>query len=435
MKFYNSNTAINITMYFLFILLWINLFTNASKDENIAITEDLENDITYNLQHNDLKRVNFEKFRNKEIQILANMEKDELYDFIQTLYQERIKPALIQKPNTNSDKTYDTIDEEIVSTTYNCIENNYNFMNKMDTNSRKYTIMKYLTLRDIIPFGFTCKTLFAEVFEFKEDDGKRTLKKFCSMDIPAHIVPHLKYLLEEAPENLPTIKVIHQIKKDNVFGYSLNCLGKMLTWKNHDAIEARIVSPSYEEGNVVTWGNQNRGGDSSVVQDQLQNIQMIFSTRYAFAALKTNGNVVTWGDQSGGGNSTAVQNLLKNVKMIFSTLDAFAALTTDANVVSWGRQDRGGDSSIVQDQLQNIKTIFSTNEAFSALKYDGNVVTWGYHSRGGNSFAVQHRLKNIKIIFSSLDAFAALTVGGNVVTWGSQINGVIPILYKVNYKA
>lgn len=38
------------------------------------------------------------------------------------------------------------------------------------------------------------------------------------------------------------------------------------------------------------------GGDSSEVQDQLRNVQSIYATNKAFAAILADGTVVTWGD-------------------------------------------------------------------------------------------------------------------------------------------
>ena len=40
------------------------------------------------------------------------------------------------------------------------------------------------------------------------------------------------------------------------------------------------------------------GGDSSSVQDQLQNVQHICGTHHAFAAILADGSVVTWGNQA-----------------------------------------------------------------------------------------------------------------------------------------
>ena len=45
----------------------------------------------------------------------------------------------------------------------------------------------------------------------------------------------------------------------------------------------------------MTWGNAYCGGDSSAVQDQLQHVQQIQSTRFAFAAILADGSVLAWG--------------------------------------------------------------------------------------------------------------------------------------------
>ena len=50
-----------------------------------------------------------------------------------------------------------------------------------------------------------------------------------------------------------------------------------------------------EDGSVVTWGDSNRGGNSSsVTRDLSFGVSEIFSNRQAFAALKEDGSVVTW---------------------------------------------------------------------------------------------------------------------------------------------
>jgi alpha-tubulin suppressor-like RCC1 family protein len=177
------------------------------------------------------------------------------------------------------------------------------------------------------------------------------------------------------------------------------------------------------DGSVVTWGHNSWGGDSSAVQDELVNVEQIFSNSYAFAALKTDGSVVTWGGDDSGGNSNrvdfnGVDNNL-NVLQIFSTVNAFAALRDDGSVITWGSDWAGGDSSAVQEQLVNVEQIFSNWDAFAALKADGSVVTWG-DSSGGDSRTVQDQLVNIEQIFSNQYAFAALTADSSVVTWGDD---------------
>ena len=54
---------------------------------------------------------------------------------------------------------------------------------------------------------------------------------------------------------------------------------------------------------------------------------------YAFAALKISGGVITWGSSSSGGNSSQVSSSLSSgVSVIYSTIYAFAALKTDGSV-------------------------------------------------------------------------------------------------------
>ncbi|MRJ02014.1 MAG: hypothetical protein GXO19_01600, partial [Epsilonproteobacteria bacterium] len=64
--------------------------------------------------------------------------------------------------------------------------------------------------------------------------------------------------------------------------------------------------------------NPDWGGDSSKVQSQLHNVKTIFSTWGAFAALREDGTVVTWGDPEYGGDSSLVVERLKGgVSCIF----------------------------------------------------------------------------------------------------------------------
>eukprot|EP00438_Fugacium_kawagutii_P000939 Skav228061 [mRNA] locus=scaffold2067:140634:140939:+ [translate_table: standard] len=51
---------------------------------------------------------------------------------------------------------------------------------------------------------------------------------------------------------------------------------------------------------VICLGHRECGGDSSGVQDQLQNVQQFCGTSSAFAAILADGNVVTWGDPMSG---------------------------------------------------------------------------------------------------------------------------------------
>ncbi|CAE8650193.1 unnamed protein product, partial [Polarella glacialis] len=176
------------------------------------------------------------------------------------------------------------------------------------------------------------------------------------------------------------------------------------------------------DGSVVTWGHAEHGGDSSAVQAQLQgDVQQIYSSRFVFAAVKSDGSVVTWGRAERGGDSSAVQAQLQgDVQQIYSTDHAFAAVKSDGSVVTWGYAEAGGDSSAVQAQLQgDVQQIYSSRLAFAAVKSDGSVVTWGHAGYGGDSSAVQAQLQgDVQQIYSNFGAFAAVKSDGSVVTWG-----------------
>ena len=66
------------------------------------------------------------------------------------------------------------------------------------------------------------------------------------------------------------------------------------------------------------------------------------------------------------GNAQAVAVGVKNV---YSTIYAFAALKNDGSVVTWGDARYGGDISGLTDDLSDgVAEIFSNNYAFVALK-------------------------------------------------------------------
>ena len=127
------------------------------------------------------------------------------------------------------------------------------------------------------------------------------------------------------------------------------------------------------DGSVVTWGTAGSGGDSSSVQDQLNNVQQIQASHSAFVAILGDGSVVTWGSAHHGGDSKSVQDQLKNVQQIQASQAAFAAILGDGSVLTWGHEDDGADSSSVQDQLKNVQQIQASEFAFAAILGDGSV--------------------------------------------------------------
>ena len=187
------------------------------------------------------------------------------------------------------------------------------------------------------------------------------------------------------------------------------------------------VAALMADGGVVTCGDQNGGGDSQLVKDQLVDIASISGTSQAFAALKTDGTILCWGNPDSGGDCTSVQTSLHGIRQVFPCQNAFAAVTETGRVITWGQQDEGGDSTEVQSQLIGVKHIVSSAHAFAAILRDGSVVSWGSHDAGGNSISVREKLTKVKAVYASKYAFAAVTEDGGVVTWGPSEHGGLDV--------
>ncbi|MDT9267658.1 hypothetical protein, partial [Limnospira sp. PMC 1223.20] len=198
-----------------------------------------------------------------------------------------------------------------------------------------------------------------------------------------------------------------------------------------------------DDGEIITWGNPNGGGDSSAVSDLLQgNVASVTPSSSAFAALTNDGAVVFWGDPRQQQDFEAVADQLQsNIVSISSTTDGFAVLNSEGGVVSWGMsavvttpvedpdddiQFGGIDLVIrrgfeeVEEQLQSgVIEIFNNQFAFAALKDDGSVVTWGLLDSGGNSDIVAQDLESgVEGVYATRSGFAALKNDGSVVVWG-----------------
>ncbi|OLQ14905.1 Malonyl-CoA-acyl carrier protein transacylase, mitochondrial [Symbiodinium microadriaticum] len=181
------------------------------------------------------------------------------------------------------------------------------------------------------------------------------------------------------------------------------------------------------DGSVVTWGSAYQGGDSVAFQSKLKDVSKIYSSDYAFAAVRSDGSVVTWGNAGAGGDSASVQDMLRNVQKIQASSHAFAAVLADGSVVTWGNSRCGGDSSAVQGQLVQVQHIWASKQAFAALagglaaasSSSGSLVTWGSSAAGGDSEAVRAQLaQGVRQIAASELAFGAVLSDGSVVTWG-----------------
>ena len=238
------------------------------------------------------------------------------------------------------------------------------------------------------------------------------------------------------------------------------------------------------DGTVVTWGSYLYGGDifgttvasnpylheltpyMSPIPSQTivtlspsdaTNVKEIYSTDWAFAALKNDGTVVTWGLWDEGGNSIIPQSFsgygirqasdLTNINKIYPSESSFAALKNDGTVITWGPADSGGDltsngnyyASIPNGSNSNIVDITAAGGgAFAALKSDNSLIVWGSSFAGGdplntalvsepeNVYLQASDLTNISKVYTNHLSFAALKNDGSVVAWGRWSNGGDP---------
>jgi alpha-tubulin suppressor-like RCC1 family protein len=152
----------------------------------------------------------------------------------------------------------------------------------------------------------------------------------------------------------------------------------------------------------------------------------VYSSQYAFAALKTDGSVVVWGISDYGGTApSSVTEANSGVVAVYSTSGAFAALKTDGSVVAWGYSDYDGGTapSSVTSANSGVVAVYSSQSAFAALKSNGSVVAWGYYVYGGFSSAWTSLVSGVVAVYSTQSASAALKSDGSVVAWGHWDEG------------
>ena len=90
---------------------------------------------------------------------------------------------------------------------------------------------------------------------------------------------------------------------------ALKANGSVVSWGSADKV--------YKHGE---WTGEMKDLGFSKVQAQLGvDVQSIYSTESDFAALKADGTVVAWGNQQLGGDCTAIQDQLVDVQSIYST--------------------------------------------------------------------------------------------------------------------
>jgi len=411
----SRRSTATIAIYCLFtLLLWMTLWTNASEDLDTKNTTLFTEAGSFNQNHKNERRV---KVFEKKWKIFSRL----------LIAKHKLKQ--IKKSDQDIMRSpFQKCNPQVLSTIFN----------------------EFLTICDILTLRTTCTDF--QILLRPNDDKNMVMfcKEFGSeeMDHIPLMWFDLRYLLQRSYTNafkkieLLNLKqnqhyvVLPSDEPEQLSFYNNDEASNLFPEMIHNKLPIDYVAPKIyvksgrntwaeitNEGNVITGGREEDGGDSSIVQSQLKNVKTIVSTLYAFTALSNDGSVVSWGDKDYGGQiPESIQTQLhKNVKSITSNDSAFAALLENENVVTWGYKHHGGNiPELIQIQLKNVKTIIHTKYAFAALTRDGRVVSWGNEKeRSEISDDMYGQLdKNVKMIISNDNAFAALCSDGRVVAWG-----------------
>ena len=160
-----------------------------------------------------------------------------------------------------------------------------------------------------------------------------------------------------------------------------------------------------EERNLVSWGDNRRGGGWNIDQP----VKAVAASVFAFAALTDDGNVLTTGPVD------APPTFAGTPVALYSTSRAFAALMEDGTVQAWGSSMYGGSG--VPATLANVTTICTNDWAMAALQGNGSVMSWGESGKGG-SIPIG-MVNHVSSLYSTKEAFAALRLDGTVYVWGN----------------
>eukprot|EP00438_Fugacium_kawagutii_P019914 Skav204306 [mRNA] locus=scaffold453:42649:43530:- [translate_table: standard] len=188
-------------------------------------------------------------------------------------------------------------------------------------------------------------------------------------------------------------------------------------------------------GGVRVWGDRDRGGDASRVQERISfGVRKVVATESAFAALKEDGSVISWGKESAGGDSSNAN--LHDVVKVVASAHAFAALRADGGVSVWGSletrqadEDSEGDESdglerldVTLDTIRSVVDVIPSSNAFAFLKEEGDRKDQVIYTWDGNSMHKVYEGRNshskVVAVVGGLSSFAGLKADGSVFTWG-----------------
>jgi len=187
-------------------------------------------------------------------------------------------------------------------------------------------------------------------------------------------------------------------------------------------------------GSMINSGTAYGGATYINPPSTINNVVNVYNTANgAYAVLTASGQVITFGvNFFGGDSSVCASQLLSGVRQIAVSSQGFSALTASGTVVSWGYVNflpitTTGNSKLIPPpsslNLTNYTSVVASSytHTYAALNASGGVVTWGYTN--GWTLPNSSVLFNVtKIVATSgypSYSFCALRSDGHAVMWGS----------------
>lgn len=183
-------------------------------------------------------------------------------------------------------------------------------------------------------------------------------------------------------------------------------------------------------GDVVAWGEPDRGGKIPATEQAITDIVGLFGTSRAFAATRKNGGIIGWGNDENGGHIPLDIGKLRDVEHIigygarskWSIGNAFVALRKNGAIAAWGDMSSGGQLPDSVSTLTDITDVAASSGAFIARRRNGQVSVWGDERSGGILPEKYPQEQDIKSIFGGINILAKINTAGMMQCWGEQFS-------------
>ena len=97
----------------------------------------------------------------------------------------------------------------------------------------------------------------------------------------------------------------------------------------------------------------------------------VVASNAAFAALLADGSVVSWGNEDCGGDSSSVSSQLYDIVHIAGSFCNFAAIRSDGVVISWGEHIFRGPT-----RLYGVSKFVGTGRGFVCVHENSSITAW-----------------------------------------------------------